>query len=878
MKQQVDTFSDPAIRPARQPLVLVLVTALAAHGVLFWAPGLVAQSVAALVLAGLAPGILIVDLLIGDGEAPPTPAEALLYGLGVGYGVIVVVMLALSYLPGGIDRWLALAVFDGLLIACTGLLWRRHRRSRQPATRVASLPPAPVGRLFGLQPIVLAGGLVLLLLGGYLRFAGLGYAEFHGDEARGALRAAALLQGYEDVLFLHKKGPTEIVLPALTFALIGHLDETTARLPLAVANLAALGAVWLLGWRLLNPLAGWLAAFLLSFDGYLIAFARFLQYQSVVVLTSVLVMAILVRVWREPKGVMRYLVLAALLWATGLLSHYDALSIAPPVLFVLGAMLWGRRLSPGELVRAALPAVAVGGGLLALFYLPYLLHPRFESTLTYLVDQRFVAGGRFPHNGLHDILRRSLVYNSVYYVGFLAVATGLALVWAWRQGFDRLWGAVFGGLLVFLMGVTLWQTTWLRFEGVDLALLPFALALVPLWLAPKLRAQERLLWLWFGLLLLVTLFGMALARTHIYVFFAPWALLVGALMAGAWFALRRWTGGAPAYALGGLVLISLALSFGLYDYWYYAHTRVEVLRTWPDHAPPGYWTPPYTAEVDSLYGFPVQNGWKVVGALYADGALDGDYETNQRYAWVPHWYTLGQHRCASTATWYFAIDNLEPWTLPDDQAEDMLEEQGYIRWGEVTVKGAPRLVIYRQGDDDPNSGVRTFPLEVHRARFDAAMTPDIPLVSPIVEETIPNPVHINFGNDIWLEGYAIEGNERLEPGDTFRLTLYWRAQRNGLPPYKVFNQAFYGDGVMVAQKDAIPACDREPTTLWYPGDLVVDIHDIPVAADAPPGVYPLHTGLYTESDFARAPVLDDAGNPVSDHVHLADLWIVGRGE
>jgi hypothetical protein len=720
--------------------------------------------------------------------------------------------------------------------------------------------------------------MVLLVVGGYLRLAGLGYAEFHGDEARGALRAAALLQGYEDVLFLHKKGPTEIVLPALTFALTGHLDEATARLPLAVANVFALGAVWLLGWRLLNPLAGWLAAFLLAFDGYLIAFARFLQYQSIVVLTSVLVIAILVRVWREPKGAARYLTLAALLWATGLLSHYDALAIAPPVFFVLGAILWQRRLQWGELVRAALPAVVAGGGLLALFYLPYLLHPRFESTLTYLVDQRFVAGGRFPHNGLHDILRRSLVYDSAYYLGFLAIATGLAVVWAWRQGFDRLWGTVLGGAVVLLMGLTLWQTTWLRFERGDLALLPFALALVPLWVAPGLRTEERLLWLWFGLLFLVTFFGMALARTHIYVFFAPWALLIGALLAGAWFAFRRWIGVAPARAVGGLALAVSALVFGGYDYWYYAHTKVEVLRTWPANGPPGYWTPNFTPEVDSLYGFPLQNGWKVVGALYADGTLAGDYDTNQRYAWVPHWYTLGQHRCASTATWYFAIDNLEPWTLPGDLAEDMLEEQGYVRWGQVTVHETPRLVIYRQGAGEPATVVQTFPLEAYATRFDAAMNANLPLASPMVEEAIPNPVHINFGNDIWLEGYTIAGNEALKPGDTFRLTLYWRAQRNGLPPYKVFNQAFYGDGVMVAQKDAIPVCDREPTTLWYPGDLVVDIHDIPVAADAPPGVYPLYTGLYTETDFARAPVLDAAGNPVSDHVHLADLHIVGSGE
>jgi xanthosine utilization system XapX-like protein len=110
MRQQVDSFSAPATRLVRYPLVLVLATVLAAHGVLLWAPGALAPSIAALVLAGLLPGILLVVLLVGRSDAPPHPAETFLYGVGVGYGVIVVGMLLLSYLPGGIACLHAAAV------------------------------------------------------------------------------------------------------------------------------------------------------------------------------------------------------------------------------------------------------------------------------------------------------------------------------------------------------------------------------------------------------------------------------------------------------------------------------------------------------------------------------------------------------------------------------------------------------------------------------------------------------------------------------------------------------------------------------------------------------------------------------------------------
>jgi hypothetical protein len=869
----------PPVNLPRPSLLLpaILVAALLLHVILLVDLPILLQGVAALLLTGLLPGLFLVDLLLGRSDSPPSRGEFGLYAIAAGYALIIVIMLLLSYLPGGLTQWMILATFDGVLALLLILWWRREQHSQiDPQISQITRIEGRAGSITFAKPsqrqvATIAGLLILLLVGGYLRFANLGYAEFHGDEARGALRAAALLQGHEEVLFLHKKGPTEIVLPALLLALTGGLTEAVARLPLALANLAALCAIWALGWRLRGPLAGWLAAFLLAFDGYLIAFSRFLQYQSVVLLTSILVVLILVCLWQAPKALGRYLTLAALLWATGLLSHYDAVTTAVPVVVVFVALLWQRRVPWRTLVRATIPAVLLGGGLLALFYLPYLLHPRFQSTVTYLMDQRFVAGQRFPYNGLFDLIRRSLVYNSSDYLLLMITALALALVLTQRQRRLRLFWAGVSILLVALAGWTLWDTTWLRLGSIDYAFVPFTLACLWVWLTPQLPFAQRLLWIWLGALLLLSCFGVALARTHIYIFFAPWALLVGLLLADGWHALQRRLHATAAVALGTVAVVAALVRFGGYDYWYF----VQVLKTWPAHTAAGYWTPPYTKEVDSLYGFPLSNGWKVIGALYAEGALQGPYETNQRYEWIPSWYTLGQERCASTANWYFAVDTLESWSLRSADVEDLLEEQGYRRWGQVTVGGDPRLVIYRQGaaDDTP---IQTFPLERYAPRFDAAMQATLPLRSPIVEDPIPNPLHLNFNNEIWLEGYQLELPDALEPGDTFRLTLYWRGQRSGLPSYKVFNQAFYGDGIMVAQKDAIPVCDREVTTNWDPGELIVDTHEIPIADDAPPGVYPLYTGLYNETDLSRVPILDAAGAITTDAVHLADLTIVAR--
>jgi hypothetical protein len=301
------------------------------------------------------------------------------------------------------------------------------------------------------------------------------------------------------------------------------------------------------------------------------------------------------------------------------------------------------------------------------------------------------------------------------------------------------------------------------------------------------------------------------------------------------------------------------------------YDQVEVLRTWPTHRPAGYWTPFDAKQVDSLYGFPLANGWKVIGDLYAQKVIQGDYETNQRYVWIPDWYTRGQHRCAATAAWYFAIDTLEPWAEDGKQIADRVKAQGFRKWGVVKVQNAQRLVIYQRTDQKPK--VQIFALDSYTSAFASLARPDLPLEYPEIEDKIGHPLHINFANQLWLEGYDLTYQAPLKPGDSFRLTLYWRAQQVMDKDYKVFNQVHRQDGAMVAQKDGYSVCDREPTTTWSPGKLITDVYDIAVAADAPTGTYPLYSGLYLEQTQERLAVLDAAGKPQDNQAHVADLQI-----
>jgi hypothetical protein len=798
----------------------------------------------------------------------------------------------LSYLPGPLLAWQVYVAVDGLILLLA--VWAAWQTPQPVAPQPdgGAVTGAPAVTLATDRRWLLAGLLLLLGTGGLLRLLHLGYAEFHGDEARAVLRAAAVIQGYEDVLFLHKKGPTEILLPSATFALTGRLSEASARLPFALANLAALLAVWLLGARLAGPLAGWAAAMLLAVDGYFIGFARIVQYQSVVILTSALVVLVLARLaagaaWGHPRAETRYLTLAALFFATGLWSHYEGALVAAPALYLLAVML--RRQQPAassqqptassqqsrRLWRALAIGVAVGTALLALFYLPFMLHPQFGATYTYLVERR-LGGEGFPFNNVADFFIRTTIYSSTYYVLFLIGLTVVMLIALYRRSLGPRLGALLGLLLIGGLVVTAWQPAWLAAGQGDWLALFFLLALLPAWLLPGTRPEERVLWIWFGLGLVGMLFFTGKPRTHVYVFFTPWALLAGLALDRGWrwlvqriglgarpAGLAAWAGGAAALLLTGL--------FGFYAYQLFAYTEVEVLHGWPATRPAGYWTAYDVLDNRALFGFPLANGWKAAGMLYQEGEIEGDYATNEVEFWTPLWYTRGRMRCEAAADWFFQISNPQPDPAGYRRALEEQLAKEYRPWGVVEIDDTPRMVIRRRSQQD--FALRTFPLEEYAAAFDAQATPDLPLGYPVVEPPIAHPLHANFGDLIWLEGYALDHAAPLQPGDAITLTLYWRAQQPIADSYKVFNQSYYGDGVMVAQQDGYPVCGSRGTWLWDPGELVADVHTLTIRPDAPPGRYPLYTGLYIEETFERLSVLDERGAPVADQVHLTDIQV-----
>ncbi len=137
--------------------------------------------------------------------------------------------------------------------------------------------------------------------------------------------------------------------------------------------------------------------------------------------------------------------------------------------------------------------------------------------------------------------------------------------------------------------------------------------------------------------------------------------------------------------------------------------------------------------------------------------------------------------------------------------------------------------------------------------------------------TITRRVDASFAGGIRLLGYDLAAG-RARPGEPVGLTLYWTSEGGIGQTYKVFTHLL-GDvfnatsgNFLWGQSDSEPAANTRPTTTWRAGEVIVDEYAIPLAADAPAGVYRIEIGLYDPLTGQRLPLLDADGAPAADHL------------
>jgi 4-amino-4-deoxy-L-arabinose transferase-like glycosyltransferase len=174
----------------------------------------------------------------------------------------------------------------------------------------------------------------------------------------------------------------------------------------------------------------------------------------------------------------------------------------------------------------------------------------------------------------------------------------------------------------------------------------------------------------------------------------------------------------------------------------------------------------------------------------------------------------------------------------------LIDPAGAARMPERT---AHNLFIFVVGPDWP-SGIYSLRAELWRG---AAPIAAGELTALLTVENIPrrfepppmqHRVMANFADQVRLLGYDLP-QRRAAAGESLPITLYWQSLRMMGDNYLVFNHLLDKDQRVWGGEDRLPA-ETYGTVLWVPQEVVIDSYTVPVAADAPDGVYYLDVGLY----------------------------------
>ncbi|MDY6875602.1 MAG: glycosyltransferase family 39 protein [Chloroflexota bacterium] len=162
--------------------------------------------------------------------------------------------------------------------------------------------------------------------------------------------------------------------------------------------------------------------------------------------------------------------------------------------------------------------------------------------------------------------------------------------------------------------------------------------------------------------------------------------------------------------------------------------------------------------------------------------------------------------------------------------------------------------LYPQGGD---SLVTTLP--------SGELAPDLMLldlaplrpVEPLSEE-VAFPVGARLDPDLTLVGYDLFA-EDIRPGETFTVTLVWRAETTPAADYVVFVHLVDESGTLVAQADHHPLEGAYRTSFWAPGDVVRDSYRLTVSDAVPSCACTLLVGMYDQITGSRIPAYDGLG-------------------
>jgi 4-amino-4-deoxy-L-arabinose transferase-like glycosyltransferase len=207
---------------------------------------------------------------------------------------------------------------------------------------------------------------------------------------------------------------------------------------------------------------------------------------------------------------------------------------------------------------------------------------------------------------------------------------------------------------------------------------------------------------------------------------------------------------------------------------------------------------------------------------------------------------------------------------------DLSEGRGWLDTNSIWIPAtayAPRTLDIQIGWYDLKTGERM-------RLADGSETLTIGQVELVPREDdlgVPNPIRVNFDNQIELVGYEMTD---ISPaaGNTVELTMYWRAMQPISEDYKIFaNILDPATLTKYAASDGMPANWNAPTSTWEVGEIIQDTHILKVDPNAPPGIYETEIGWYLPAEdgsFPRLRIVTPDGGMANNYLNLSRVRIL----
>jgi hypothetical protein len=126
---------------------------------------------------------------------------------------------------------------------------------------------------------------------------------------------------------------------------------------------------------------------------------------------------------------------------------------------------------------------------------------------------------------------------------------------------------------------------------------------------------------------------------------------------------------------------------------------------------------------------------------------------------------------------------------------------------------------------------------------------------PAVTDAPGQTVAVSYADTVRLLGYDADPG-LVGADDALTISLHWQPLRQMGADYTTFVHVLNADGVVIGQSDHKPGGDFYPTSLWRPGELLKDTHQIAIGPEPGRPPYTLEVGLYRPGD-----TLEHLGQP-----------------